>query len=147
MGSAVVPTRWRRRVVVALVLFFVALPAIRNRDSYPLSTYPVYASARDRSATITTAVAVAPNGFRYRLWINAIAETDDPLIAEERVRDAIRQNRADSLCVDIVRRADLDPDDAVAIEVVTERFDVVAMTVGRDPNLERVVHARCENPA
>jgi hypothetical protein len=36
------------------------------------------------------------------------------------------------------------PDDAVAIEVVTERHDVVARVSGAASLLERTVHARCE---
>ena len=55
--------------------------------------------------------------------------------------------RADARCIEIADRAagwaGL-PDDAVAIEVVTERHDVVAQVSGAASLLDRTVYARCE---
>jgi hypothetical protein len=137
--------QWWRRLVVLAVVAAVALPALRNRDSYPLSTYPVYATARGRVASLDTAVAVEENGRWSRLSLPVIAETDDPLIAEDRVGDLIADGLASQLCAEIARRARTEVNGVavVAIEVVTERLDVVEVASGRHPPHERTVHARC----
>ena len=119
----------------------VVAPALRNRDSFPLSTYPVYASARSSAVTLSTAVGIDTGGRPVRLSLDVIAQSDDPLIAESLVDDAIAEGRAGELCRAIAERA---PDDVTAIEVVEERHDIVARTVGRASLLQRTVHARCD---
>jgi hypothetical protein len=131
---------WRRGLATTVVVVAVALPAVRNRDSFPLSTYPVYATARGSTVTLATAVAVDADGTVQRLSLRTIARTDDPLIAESFVDEAIDSGRADALCRDIAGRA---PDGSTAIEVVEERHDVIAHAEGDDSLLERTVHARC----
>lgn len=130
-----------RRVVTTIVVAVVAAPAITGRDSYPLSTYPVYAGARPQVADLATAVAVGTDGTRLRLPLPVIGASDDPLIVEERVADAIRRNQANDLCRSIAQRA-RNPT-LTAIEVVTERVDLVQTAARGAPPLERIVHARC----
>ena len=85
--------RWRRRVVAGAVLLAVAWPVVRGHDSFPLSTYPMYAETRGEAVSISTAVGLDGTGGRRRLSLQAIAETDDPLIAESAVDDAVRRGR------------------------------------------------------
>ncbi len=115
-------------------------PAIRDHDSFPLSTYPVYASARSRDATFVTAQGQRADGSARRLSIDVIARTDDPLIAASRVADAVAAGRADELCAEIAGRA---PSDVVAVIVVRERHDVVDGARGEDSLLSREQLSRC----
>ena len=60
----------RRRLVVAVVGTLVLIsPSLRNHDSFPLSTYPIYASARTREATFVTAHGEGADGSARRLSI------------------------------------------------------------------------------
>jgi hypothetical protein len=114
--------------------------ALRDHDSFPLSTYPVYASARASTITLSTAVGVVSDGRVVRLSPELIARSDDPLIAESLVGNAITAGRSDALCAEIAARV---PTDVVAVEVVQERHDVARRGLG-DTLLGRVPHARCE---
>ena len=134
------PLLWRRAVVIAFVLVVVS-PAVRNRDSFPLSTYPVYASVRPRDAVIDTAVGEGPDGTERRLSMSVIAGTDDPLIAEQRVSSAIDSGRADDLCARIASKVG---DDVSAVLVVRELHDVVEAASGGASLRSRSVEARCE---
>jgi hypothetical protein len=135
--------------MIVAVLAAVVSPAFRLRDSYPLSTYPVYATARARTGVLNTAIGIDIDGDWHRLSLGLIADTDDPLIAEDRVGDAIRDGRSDALCVAIASRAaeagsaDENPRLA-AIEVVRERLDLVQVAAEGAPPLSRTVHARCK---
>ena len=134
-----------RRRLLALVVGIVVLvsPALREHDSFPLSTYPVYASARPREATFVTARGQGADGSTRRLSIDVIARTDDPLIAASRVADAVAAGQADELCSAIAARA---PSDIVAVLVVRERHDVVDGARGKDSLLQREELARCAVP-
>jgi hypothetical protein len=137
--------RGLRRLVVIAVLAAVASSTLRDRDSFPLSTYPMYATARGEIVDLATAVGFDATGIELRLSMATIAETDDPLIAESRVDRAIAAGRAGELCAEIAARAH--GRGVVTVEVVEERHDVVARTEGRASLLERTVHARCAAPS
>lgn len=129
-----------RRVVVVVVLAALVSPVLRDRDSFPLSTYPMYASVRPREMSIDRVVGVLANGSDRDLSMRVIADTDDPLIAEGRIRDAVLAGRADELCQRVARRV---PDEVRFVLVVREVHDVVEAASGADPAVERTVHARC----
>lgn len=143
---------WGRRLATVAVVAAVLSPALRTRDSYPLSTYPVYATARQSTASLNTAVGLDDDGRWHRLSLAVIAATDDPLIAEDRVADAVRDGRTRQLCTAIADRAaergwgerSGGRDPVIAeIEVVTERVDLVLTVAENAPPLDRTVHARC----
>lgn len=115
-------------------------PAIGDRDSFPLSTYPVYASTRSRTTTFATAFGENANGTERRLAMSVIAATDDPLIAESRVADAIDAGQAVELCEQIARRA---PIGLTVVVVTSETHDVVEAARGAQSLLSRTIHARC----
>jgi hypothetical protein len=129
------------------VLAAVISPALRNHDSFPLSTYPMYAGTRGRAVSIATAVGVDAAGRTHYLSLSSIADTDDPLIAESAVRRAINSGQAGALCAQIAAR--LDGGAAASggaierVEVVDERHDVVARAARHHSLLGRSVHATC----
>lgn len=132
----------RRRLLAAAAILAVVSPAIRDRDSFPLSTYPVYASARPRTANLATAFGVDADGSERRLTMSVIAQTDDPLIAESRVANAIAAGQGVELCEQIAGRA---PDGVIEVVVAIEVHDVVEAASGADSLLSRTVRARCES--
>jgi hypothetical protein len=122
---------------------------VADRDGFPVSTYPMYSRSRGDAVTFATAQAVADDGGAATLTLAVIGDSDDPLIVAGELRDAIRDGRAPQRCDEIARRAsrwDGLPADAVSIEIVTERHDVVAQVEGSPSLLERTVHASCAVP-
>jgi hypothetical protein len=129
-------------LVVVFVVALVLSPAVRDHDSFPLSTYPMYAETRGRTVTVSTAVRRDGLGRVHRLSLGAIAGTDDPLLAESAVANAIANGRADEMCAEIAAR--LAPGrHGDAIEVVEERHDAVAAAAGEGSMLHRRVVTRC----
>jgi hypothetical protein len=141
--------RRARILVTAGVVGALVAPVVLDRDSLPLSTYPMYSRARGEEVTLPTAQAVDTAGRRSSLTLQVIGASDDPLIVAGELRTAIRDDLADRRCAEIAGRAatwsEL-PDTAVGIEVVTERHDVVARAGGEPSLLRRTVHASCEVP-
>jgi len=136
--------RTRARVVaLACVVVVGGVPVALNRDSFPLSTFPMFASQRTSSETVDTAVAV--NGTQvWRLDPERIAGTDEVIQAAATVSDAIGAGTADRLCAEIAQRVSSSgPREANAVEVVTERYDSVKWFAGDRTVLGRVVHAHC----
>jgi hypothetical protein len=134
--------RWRWLVTV-LVLLALVSPVVRDRDSFPLSTYPMYATTRPEVVAFATVVGRDGEGQGVDLSLPTIARTDDALIGQARVRQAIAAGRAADLCAEVADRA---PAAATQVEVVTERHDVVALATGEPSLVDRVVHATCEAP-
>ncbi len=133
--------RLRRRLVTALVLLAVVSPVLRDRDSFPLSTYPMYATTRPEIVAFSTVAGYEAGGQRVRLSLHAIARTDDALIGQARIGQAIDEGTASALCAEVAGRA---ADGVARIEVVTERHDVVDLAAGHESLLDRDVHASCE---
>jgi len=131
------PFRWLLTVAVVAALL---LPVVRDHDSFPLSTYPMYAHNRDRDVAFATVVGVTADERVVRLGLTTIADSDDALEAASLVRDEVRSGRADDLCRQVAARVD---EQAVRVEVVTETHDAVAHTRGDPSLLAREVHATC----
>jgi hypothetical protein len=135
-----------RIVVTAAVIGALAAPVALDRDDFPLSTYPMYSRTRGEEVTFATAQAVLADGQTAVLSLSVIGRSDDPLIVAGELRAAIRAGEADGRCAAIAGRAavwDGLPPSAVAVEVVTERHDVVARASDEPSLVERTVHARC----
>lgn len=142
----------RRARILITAGVFVALvaPVVFDRDGFPLSTYPMYSSARGDVVSLATAQAVDAEGRTSALTLAVIGDSDDPLIVAGELRDAIRDGRADRRCDEIAERA-ADwgglPVGSITIEIAIERHDVVAQVEDRSSLLERTVRASCEVPS
>jgi hypothetical protein len=144
-------SRVRWKVGTTVVVSAMFLPVALDRDSFPLSTYPMYSRARPSEVSFVTAVGVGATGDVQRLSLALIGDSDDPLIVAGELRTAVADGRAGQRCAAIAGRVgarqsgDSDmPDRTVAVEVVTERHDVIAQVTGRPSQTDRVVHARCD---
>jgi len=139
-----------RAVVTAAVTAAILLPVAIDRDGLPLSTYPMYSRTRGEQVSLVTARAVAADGDVSTLSLGVIGESDDPLVVAGELRAAIGDGRAEQRCRAIAERAagwSGLADGVVAVEVVTERHDVVERATGDAGLVERTVHARCEVPS
>ncbi|MEM9652661.1 MAG: hypothetical protein AAGA65_11225 [Actinomycetota bacterium] len=147
-----------RLLVTIAVLVALLVPAVLDRDSFPHSTYPMYARSRGDVVSIDTATGTTPDGREERLSLAVIGNSDDPLIVAALVRDAVRsgQGELDALCSGIADRLAAGragtADDSAAegpdrISVVSERHNVVDRAAGRPSLVSREVHATCPVPS
>ena len=128
------------RLALLLVVVVVGIvPLVLDRDSFPLSTYPMFSSRRTPTGSVDTAVMVV-DGVVERLTPSQIAGTDEVIIAAEVVSNSIRAGDADDLCREIAARST----SRGRIEIVTERYDALRWYEGDREPISRTVHATCE---
>jgi hypothetical protein len=125
----------------------VAAPVFRAPadDSYPLSTYPMFAFERDRPR-LYFAEGRSATGARQRVPPEMVANAE-VMQAAATVRRAVAAGpaRSEALCRRLAHRlADSDVQPAIeAVELVSAEFDPVAYFVQRPEPLNRIVHCRC----
>jgi len=136
---------WAYIVAVSAVVLVLS-PVFRpsQRDSYPLSTYPMFSDDLGRTSALRTAVGVTANGQEVRLSPDLISGGYEPVRAYATVDASIANGDTPALCREIAERtAAGGSSDVVAIEVVTEVHDVVGWFEGQKEPSQRIVHARC----
>jgi hypothetical protein len=134
---------WRAWTAAGLAIVLVgAVPVVLDRDSFPLSTFPMFAADIDRTQSVDTAVGLAADGTTIRLTPEDIAGTTVVNQAATVVTTAIVGGRADELCAAIAGRLAVQTG-PVAVEVVTERYDAVRWFDGDRIPEDRTVHAHC----
>ncbi len=132
--------RWTVRLLPVFAALLVLSPLLREptSDTYPLSTYPMFATDRGNVHTLATAVERTDDGFA-RLSPKLIAGTDEAVLASVTVTRAVRHGEADILCEEILERVGSDR----RIEVRTETLDVVVLSVEGSADSTVTVHSRC----
>jgi hypothetical protein len=134
-------------VLLAVIVVVGVVPLALDRDSFPISTYPMFSTRRTTSESVDTAVALDASGRIERLGPERIAGTDEIILATATVGGSIAAGTTDELCAEIAERvASVGPDTAVTVAVVTERFDAVAWYDGDHEPLARTVHSECPVP-
>lgn len=115
-------------------------------DSFPVSSYPMFARPRAEIATVQTVVGVRETGERVTLSPELIGDTRWTNLAARLVLDAVTAGADASarLCGRVAARVAAAREDLVALEVVTETFDSVAHLTEGAPPISVRVHARCE---
>ncbi|MGH2687122.1 MAG: hypothetical protein ACRDJP_16785 [Actinomycetota bacterium] len=134
----------RRGVVAAVIAAaLVVAPVFRQppRDSFPLSTYPMFATDRGPVAAVNTVLGVDAEGATHTLSPEIIGGSDEVILAAATVTRAIRDRAADGLCETAAER--VDGDDLLLLRVVTHRYDTVAYLAGEREPIDEVVHAEC----
>lgn len=146
MGAETVVRRSRRAAVTAAVVAALVAPMVVDRDSFPLSTYPMYSRSRGSTSTIVTAQGVSSDGTLRTLTPWLIGASDDPLVVVGRLRAALATGRGDVRCTEIADRVAgrTSFDDVETIEIVGERHDTVARALGESSLIDRDVRASCE---
>lgn len=133
-------------IVVAMVAVVGVVPIVLDRDSYPLSTYPMFSSRRSAIEPVHTAVLVDSEGDVIRLSPTQISGNDEVIIAAQIVYQSIGRDSGEILCDDIARRVAGPTTGGTTVEIVTERYDAIAWYEGRRSPISRVVHASCGVP-
>jgi hypothetical protein len=125
-------------VIVLLVAAPVARPPVD--DSFPLSTYPMFSWSRPQETTVSSAAGYDAAGGRLRLSPMVVGGTREVIQAAGTVAQAINTGAAAALCREVLAGA---PGQVVAVEIVTEIYDVIAYFEGDEDPRRRTVHARC----
>jgi hypothetical protein len=137
-------------LVSVLVIAATVWPAFRDppRDSFPLSTYPMFSSVREQPWIDVIVGFTADDGQR-RIGPELVANAE-VMQAAQTVRQAIRRKRAKALCAHVAERVGEQPElvDVVRLEVQSRQFDprtYFTQESGRTP-LRTRRRARCEVP-
>ena len=132
----------------AVVVGAMLAPVVRDRDSYPLSTYPMFATDRARTSSVATVVGMTGDGAVVRLSPQLIGGTDEVVLAVETAARAVRAGPARSLdlCHRVATRvARAGRDDVATVRVGVEVYDAVAWFTEDRRVPDRVTtHAECE---
>jgi hypothetical protein len=144
--------RVRAYLVGAVMVLAVAWPITwdSHRDSFPLSTYPMFSFPRQRAETLSSVVVQTPAGEILRLSSPLISGGSETTLASVTVINAINggQDKTDELCREVAGRLAGSEDHASGeVLVVTERWDVVEYLQGGRTPEKRTVHTTCPVPA
>ena len=125
-----------------LLLALAAYPALRSpsADSFPLSTYPMFSVARPAETSVSSAIGFDAEDRRVTLSPRIVGGTLEVIQAAGTIAQAIRTGGTEDLCIEVLDKA---PPTVVAVEIVTETYDVVGYFDGEKEPIERNVHARC----
>lgn len=143
--------------VSALLLGATLSPALRapHDDGFPLSTYPMFGTAKPARVAVMSALALGDGGLEAVLAPDYIANAE-AMQALATLRKSVRAGKrsARELCEQIAARvaargaAGKAPELAAArtVALVTQEHDAVRYLSGDAAPLERTVHVRCAVP-
>ena len=138
-------------VVVTVAILGAALYPLSwpiGRDSFPLSSYPMFASRRSTEVRLTYALGIEFDGTRHHL-APALVANAEVLQAAAVLRQADRAGAAAraTLCEQIASRVAVDHDlrGVIAVQLVRGRHDAIDYTVYGIRGPEETI-ARCEVP-
>ncbi|MEM1030580.1 MAG: hypothetical protein AAGN82_09530 [Myxococcota bacterium] len=139
--------RLRASLVSVGLLAAVASPLLHGRDSFPLSTFPMFSRARPTELALDHVVLVGPEGHREPVP-PALVFSREVLQTKVAVQRAVRRGRgpALALCREVAGRLASSPSPpavGATVEVRTDRYHVLRYAEGDDTPLEQRVHARC----
>jgi len=126
---------------IALVLGPLARDPVRG-DSFPLSTYPMFAFRRATQQTLTYAVGWTAGGERRTLRPGHVANHE---VMQAAMAFQTARGREPALCAAIAARVAADPElaDVVRVQIVRATHDAVALLVRGERGVEHHV-AGCE---
>jgi hypothetical protein len=130
-----------RSLAAAIAAAVVLSPLLREpqNDTYPLSTFPMFASDRGEEHHLDTAVMIADDGSVQRLSPELIAGTDEPVLAAVTLTRGIRRGDASIMCEEIAARIG----GLAVVEVRTEHHNVINFIADDAPPLGITTHASC----
>lgn len=122
----------------------VLSPLLRSEssDSYPISSYPMFARDKGDVVAFTTAVGIDGDGAAHHLSAEILAATSQPVQAAVSVERAVAAGEADRLCDTIASR--ITESDIVSVKVYRGDYDVIAYFDGETSPLDETVYATCE---
>jgi hypothetical protein len=137
--------------VSALLLGAMLAPAFwePTDDSFPLSTFPMFARERSRSEAITSAVLLSADGSELPVPASYVANVE-PMQAIATLSKTVAQGRkaTRALCEGIARRVVASGDSkltaAERVLIVTRSVDAIDFLAGRSKPGGGKVHVRCK---
>jgi hypothetical protein len=146
-------TRLYGYALIVVILGATAYPLTwpRGRDSFPLSSYPMFSRLLPTAAmTVQYAIGVDAGGGRHHLAPELVAN-DEVLQARAVLAHAVGRGRAgvDTLCKHIAGRVARTSSlrHVIEVRIVTGSHDAVAYLTGRDRVGSERLHGRCSiNP-
>ena len=126
----------------------VLAPLVRapDDDSFPLSSYPMFAAPRPAELTMASARGVARDG-RSRALSPALLGTGEVMQAFATVQRAVDAGPGEcaALCAAIAGRVagDAAHRELIEVQIVRGTYDAVAALAGGAPPVDEVVVARC----
>jgi hypothetical protein len=139
--------RARAYVLTVVLAGLVASPLVGafERDSFPVSTYPMFASARPTEVSLPHAIVGHADGSERPAPPTAIAN-DEVIQALSTLRQALRQGpeATAALCERIASR--VAGSDALLVRIVTSTYNPVGYYTGEREPIHRVEHVDCEVP-
>lgn len=145
------PTEFRRWAAASFSVALLALvlaPLARERDSFPLSSYPMFSSVRTKP-WISVVVGRDAQGEQRPIPPTLVANAE-VMQAAQTIANAVKRKQAEQLCERVATRVASEPAwaDVVSIEVQSRQFDPLTYFTsdeGRTPLRVRR-RARCEVP-
>ncbi|MGH1345015.1 MAG: hypothetical protein ACRBN8_25875 [Nannocystales bacterium] len=134
---------WAGTVALAMTSAIV-WPVIPDKDSFPLSNYPMFSTPKTTRAKIYHLVGFTPTGQGMPLSPSML-DTDEIMQAYQTAKLAIRGGRAQRLCEETALRVASSDDfaDVTRVEVRIDVFDAVHYWEGdRSTEHSRVI-AKC----
>ena len=131
-------------MVLAVVLGVVLSPIVSGKDSYPHSTYPMFASTPGREASLQVAFGLDADDTLVRLEPRTISGSVEVVHAYATLLAANRTGDQQRLCEEIAARvARRGPETVQTVVVAAERHDMVTSVAEGPEPLARTEHARC----
>ncbi len=124
-------------LLFSLIMIGLALsPLVHQRDSFPLSTYPMFTSVREKP-WIAVVVGVDAQGQQRPIPPRLVANAE-LMQAAQTIGSAVKRGQAKRLCERVAARIADEPKwrDAVAVEVQSRQFDprtYFTSATGREP--------------
>ena len=139
-------TRWAAASVTVAMVVIVASPAFRQppKDSFPLSTFPMFSFLIDPVVSIDYAVGIDSAGNDVTLDPATIAGTDEVIVAGSIVAQAVKSGPEDldALCRAAASRVDATK--LANLEIRTDIVDAVRWFGGDARQLSRITHWTCD---
>ncbi len=137
--------RWPAALFSVVMVGLTLAPAVRERDSFPLSNYPMFSTVRTRP-WISVVVGRDAQGNQWPIPPRLVANAE-VMQAAQTISNAVKRGRAQALCERMAARIADEPDwqGVVEVEVQSRQFDprtYFTSPTGRVPTKVRT-RARC----
>lgn len=153
MSNGLARLRLHAYATSALLLGATLYPALLppHDDGFPLSTYPMFATAKPERVAVMSALALG-DGFERPLAPSYIANAE-AMQALQTLKKSVGAGRrsaralCDRIALRVAERAEPELQAAREVAIVTQEHDAVAYLRGDEQPLSRRVHVRCAVPS
>jgi hypothetical protein len=148
--------RWVRRAGVCYAITAIAVAAVlyplsyeRNRDSFPLSSYPMFARRQPTPTLVQYFLIAHAEGFRMSISPELVG-SDEVLQAQATIRKAVRGGRravvalCDQVAARVAREAAFEP--ARSVRLIKGRYNAVDYLSGAEDAGSETVLLGCRIP-